>query len=533
MRIETMDVTAEELEELVEQASQALSPEGQYKLRAAVRTLVSLNEKLTELTERLAERDVTIRELRAMLKAPRNSEKTRKVLEEVAAKAVDEQTSIVADSKTNKKKGHGRNGAAAYTGAVKVAVPHTTLKVKDHCPECWKGKLYPREKPKTLLRLIGQPPVRATSYELEALRCNLCGRVFTPERPPEAGEDKYDVTVVSMISVLKYGSGVPFNRQQRLQSQFKIPLPATTQWDLVAGASRTLTPVWNELIRQAAQGQVIHNDDTSMKILRYVREVSDLRTGMFTSGILSVFSSHRIALFFTGRQHAGENLADLLLKREAGLEPPIQMCDALSRNTPKSLRIILANCLAHGRRYFVDVVQNFPDECRHVLETLGEVFHIDALARDHGLTADERLALHQQRSAPLMEQLRDWCNRQFDDRKVEPNSGLGKAIGYLLGHWQALTLFLRQPGAPIDNNLCERALKKAILHRKNSLFYRTKNGARAGDLFMSLIHTAELCGANPFDYLTQLLRHPDHLARSPSDWLPWYYQATLGKSAAA
>ncbi len=75
---------------------------------------------------------------------------------------------------------------------------------------------------------------------------------------------------------------------------------------------------------------------------------------------------------------------------------------------------------------------------------------------------------------------------------MEPNSGLGKAISYMLRQWPALTLFLREPGAPLDNNLCERALKKAILHRKNSLFYKTLNGAEVGDLYMSLIHTCEL-----------------------------------------
>ena len=117
--------------------------------------------------------------------------------------------------------------------------------------------------------------------------------------------------------------------------------------------------------------------------------------------------------------------------------------------------------------------------------------------------------------------------RQFDERLVEPNSGLGAAINYLRKHWRQLTLFLQQAGAPLDNNLCERALKKAILHRKNALFYKTQNGADVGDLYMSLIHTCELCGANPFDYLTQLQRHADAVAAAPQHWLPWNYRATL------
>jgi hypothetical protein len=126
-----------------------------------------------------------------------------------------------------------------------------------------------------------------------------------------------------------------------------------------------------------------------------------------------------------------------------------------------------------------------------------------------------------------MSQLHDWRTRQLDEKWTEPNSALGSAISYMLRHWDKLTLFLRQPGAPLDNNVCERALKKAILHRKNALFYRTRNGARVGDLLMSLISTCELNQANPFDYLTQLQRHPDDLAARPDLWMPWNDRVAL------
>jgi hypothetical protein len=439
----------------------------------------------------------------------------------------------VAAKKSGKRKGHGRKGANAYSGAIKVGVVHPSLKAKDRCPHCWKGKVYPLKDPQSLVRITGQPPIKATVYELEALRCNLCGDVFSPPTPGEAGEEKYDETASSMIAVLKYGSGIPFYRTERLESQLGIPLAAATQWEIVQAVAGRIEPVWEELIRQAAQGEVLHNDDTSMRVLRFVREMSDQRTGLFTSGIVSLQAGHRIALFFTGRQHAGENLADLLPWRDSQLPPPIQMCDALSRNAPGQLPVILANCLAHARRHFVDVVGSFPVQCRFVLETLRGVFHHDELARREQLSPAARLRLHQQQSLPLMEKLHDWCREQFDQRKVEPNSGLGKAIQYLLRHWHELTLFLRETGAPIDNNICERALKKAILHRKNALFYRTKNGARVGDLFMSLIYTAELNGANPFDYLIELQRHTADLARAPALWLPWTYLDTLLDSAKA
>ncbi len=292
----------------------------------------------------------------------------------------------------------------------------------------------------------------------------------------------------------------------------------------------------DELIRQAAQGEVLHNDDTGMRVLHMEREPSDDRRGVFTRGIVATTSGWKIALYFTGRQHAGENLADVVKQRAPGLNAPIQMCDALSRNTPKLLagvEILRANCLAHGRRQFVEVAQNFPQECRYVLESLGSVYANDVQARARELSPEDRLRFHQERSDPVMKQLHGWLEAQLADKKTEPNSGLGKAITYLLRHWKGLTTFLRQAGAPLDNNLCERALKRAVLHRKNALFSKTLHGAEVGDLFMSLIHTCQLCGANSFEYLTELQPHARELAAKPAKWTPWNYRQTLAHAPPA
>jgi transposase len=347
------------------------------------------------------------------------------------------------------------------------------------------------------------------------------------------GAEKYDETAAAMIAQLKYGSGTPFYRLEQLEAQLGIPLPAATQWEIVEEAAELIQPVRNELIRQAAQGEVVHNDDTSMKVLKLKREPGDQRTGVFTSGIVSSGQGRKIALYFTGRQHAGENISDVLKQRAKELSPPIQMCDALSRNAPKlpaGVEILLANCLAHGRRQFVEVAANFPGECRYVLEMLGQVYGRDAEAREQGLTPEQRLQFHQQHSGPVMERLHGWLEAQLAERQTEPNSGLGKAIAYLLRHWKALTAFLRIAGAPLDNNICERSLKRAVLHRKNALFYRTLHGAEVGDLFMTLIHTCQLCGANSFDYLTELQRHAQELAADAAEWMPWNYRQMLERA---
>jgi transposase len=365
--------------------------------------------------------------------------------------------------------------------------------------------------------------------------------VFTAEAPEAVGEEKYDETSAGMIALLKYGSGVPFHRLEKLENSLGIPLAASTQWEIVEETAEVIKPALEELIRQAAQGEVLHNDDTSANVLALEREPGDERTGVFTSGIVSVVGSggrpgQRMALFFTGRQHAGENLADVLKRRAAEHGPPIQMSDALSRNTPKlsgPVEILVANCLAHGRRQFVEVLPNFPDQCRHVLESLGEVYHNEALAREQGLSPEQRLWFHQERSAPVLKQLQGWLTAQLVEKKTEPNSGLGKAISYLLKHWEKLTLFLRQPGVPLDNNICERALKKAILHRKNALFYRTLKGAQVGDLFMSLIHTLRAVRSQPVRLSDRTAENSAELTRNPSQWMPWNYREALQQAGAS
>ena len=529
-----------ELQRLLERARQGPLGAGDcQKLEAAIHAL-------SQLIELIGEKETTISRLRALLVKP-STEKTRKVLEQAGLKPPPSSGSppptTSATESRKKKPGHGRNGAEAYGGAERIKIGHASLKPGDGCPECEKGKVYRQKDPALRIRVVGQVPLQATVYELERLRCNLCGVLFEAEAPEGVGEKKYDESAAAMIGLLKYGSGFPWYRLEGLEASLGTPLPASTQWEVVEEAAEVIRPAFDELIRQAAQGEVFYNDDTSMKILALARaspqrvereeEASSARerTGLFTSGIVSrTRQGQRIVMFFTGRKHAGENFARVLAERAKRLAPPIQMCDALSRNFPKlpeKLEIIVGHCNAHARRRFVQVTPNFPQECRFVLETLREVYRYDAEAEELGLSPEGRLRFHQEHSRPVMDALHAWLSAQFEEKRVEPNSGLGEAITYCLKHWERLTLFLRQAGAPLDSNIVERALKKAILHRKNSLFYKTEKGAEVGDLFMSLIHTCELNDTNPFDYLTELQKHAAELAENPAAWMPWNYRQTF------
>jgi transposase len=331
-----------ELQELLERARAGPLSDDEYKkLKAAVDTL-------GHLADLIEDQDTTIRELRQLLFG-RTSEKTRTVLESAG---VEPPPDAKQEAKAKPKpKGHGRNGAESYRGAARIRVGHKSLQPGDRCPECPKGKVYPLRETSPLIRIVGRTPLQATVYELEKLRCNLCQEVFTAEPPEGVGLEKYDATAGSMIALLKYGTGLPFHRLEGLQRSLGTPLPASTQWEIVEDAAGVVEPAYEELIRQAAQGEVLYNDDTSMKVLtlngrKRTRDPSE-RTGVFTSGVVSTRDGRKIALFFTGAKHAGENLKDVLGRRAAGLGPPIQMCDALSRNVPKEFEAILANCIAH------------------------------------------------------------------------------------------------------------------------------------------------------------------------------------------
>jgi hypothetical protein len=517
---EITSIDAVQLEALLVQLQQHL-PASLYESAAA------LLRTLQWLMGLIQKKNTTLGRLQRLIFGAQ-TEKTRNVFpgKDVAAQSAQPKKPV---------QGHGRNGASQYPGARRLNVPHPSLKPGDLCPECRNDKARLRQRaPSRIVRIVAQPMVQATVFALQVLRCGLCGKTYTAPTPPEAGTAKYDPNVGLMIGIMRFGGGMPHYRMEKMQKDLGIPLPAATQWELMEHSARDLEPVHRELIRMAAQAQVLHNDDTTMRIQSLKKERAQAgceRTGIFTTSIISQVEDHPIALYFTGGNHAGENLGELLQHRAAGLDKPIHMCDGLSRNLPKEFDALLANCLPHGRRTFVDVKEDFPDQCRKVLEDLSIVFKYEAQAKRQGLSPLDRLRLHQEKSAPIMAGLKQWMQEQLEQKQAEPNSGLGEAIRYMLKRWEPLTLFLREPGAPLTNNICERALKMAILHRKNSLGYKTQNGARLGDLFMSLIHTCRLAGTNPFDYLMAVVTHPGRARAAPGQWMPWNYAPTLPTAA--
>jgi hypothetical protein len=251
---------------------------------------------------------------------------------------------------------------------------------------------------------------------------------------------------------------------------------------------------------------------------------------MQTTALIVQVGERRICLYYTGRRHAGENLEALLRKREPGREKPLVMSDALSSNNAEEGGLIRCHCLAHGRRKFSELTDDFPVESAVVVDALQLVYDHDEQAREKHLSPQERLLYHQTYSEPILTTLKTWLEEQTAQRLVEPNSSMGKAITYLLDHWSTLTRFLQEPGAPLDNNVAERALKLAIRQRKNSLFYATEHSAYIASLLTSVIATCVQAGVNALDYLVAVQEHRQEVFAHPSAWLPWNYRAAFAPS---
>jgi len=425
------------------------------------------------------------------------------------------------------RRGHGRYSADVYTGAETVRCQHGTLAVGTRCPHCGRGALYALDAAVTI-RIDGNALLSAVRYEQERFRCSACTEVFTAPLPGGVGTEKYSPRARVCLALSRYFLGTPFYRLQQMQAMIGVPVADATQWDQVERVADAVRPVFDHLKYLAAQSKLFYHDDTGVRVLSLIAEnrsdAPPKRVGMHTTGLVACDDQRTIVLYFCGRSHAGENLASVLALREPNQPLPQVMSDALAANQAGGLpEHIRCNCLSHALRQFTDIEAYFPDECRHVADILRRVYDHDAHTRNQPLDPDQRLHYHQRYSEPIMNELYRWLVGQFDERRVEPNSSLGKALAYLRTHWEKLTQFLRVPGAPLDSNVVERALKLMIRQRNNSLFFASTHSAYVAALLASLIATCAQAQVNVMEYLVSLVDNRSQVLAQPARWLPWNY----------
>jgi transposase len=432
------------------------------------------------------------------------------------------------DKPKAKPRGHGRLGSSDYQGAHDVEVPHPGLNKGDPCPDCGHGRLY-EKLPLELINLMASAPIQAVRYLLQYLRCSSCQKTFKADLPEGAVEGKYHPSANAGVVLMKYGLGTPAKRLEKWQKYFGVPLPDATQFEMAEKVANCCRRIFETMESMAADSKLFHLDDTSMIILSLLKENRSLkdgdRYGMNASGILAYHQGHAIYLYYLGRQHAGENLGRLLDKRSPGLGVPLQMGDASSCNPKHDHATLELFCHAHAVRKFKDTKEAFPCESGTILSLFKQVFENDRKTTQ--MSPQARLDYHRKHSSPLMNQLHTFISDLIAKRRVEPNSSLGKAINYMLKRWQGFTRFLHLPGAPLDNNILERALKQLILLRKNALFFKNDHGAWIGSILSSLLATTTAAGVNPMHYLEAVQIHHHDVHHHPQLWMPWNYRDRL------
>jgi len=461
--------------------------------------------------------------------------------------------------KPRRKPGHGRHPASDYPGARKVHCRHEQLVSGSPCPmrDC-RGKVYREARPHQFIQFVGQPAIQATQYEQEVVRCRECGAVYEAPLPEGISPKKWDETADATIVIERHAKYTPSYRTARMQEMCGVPLPESVQSERCREVADALEPIYEQMKQEAANGKVFRIDDTPVRIMELVKENKEKerekkeeekkeaekkeegkekvkekkgkrkkkkkeeRVGIRTSGVVvELHSGAKVALYFNGRQHAGENIEEIYRLRDPGLGLPLQMSDALACNLCGERERIVCKCLVHARRKFVEIRRMYPEACDYVLKQIGEIYRNEK--QTAGMSDEERLAYHQKHSGPVMAELKQWMDEQMAEKKVEPNSSLGKAMEYFRSHYEGLSAYLRYAGAPLDNNVCEQVLKPAVIIRKNSYGYKTNRGAKTAAIIQSVIQTCRLNGINVWTYLVSVLRRSAEVRRKPQAFLPWNY----------
>lgn len=511
-----MDISIEDLEKLLEEVRQGQLSSTSLQLIERIIILIQ------NLYIALKKKKVSIKEVKKIFFSDKEHNK-----QQTESKENKEEIDINKLKNTNqekpKRKGHGRNGVDKYKGAKRVYSEHKQIKEGERCPDkkC-KGHLKKYYRNAKFIRLEGQAPVAATIYEQEILRCSACQYCYTAPLPEKVKPEKYAATADAMIVMCKYGYAIPSNRLANVQQSLGVPLPASVQWQRIETVANILLPLFLYMQILSAQAEILYHDDTKVRILRALPSKNDKRTGLFTTGIVTESEDKKIAIYKSGRNHAGENASELLEKRNKELETIKKMSDASSNNNSPKITAIIMLCLAHARGKFKKIADIFTKQCEIVIKIIGLIY--DNEEQTKTMSRQQRLVYHQEKSVPLLEKLKEKIKQDFDRKEVEPNDALGQAYNYLENNWQELTQFTRLLGAPLDNNIVERMLRMAVLHRKNSLFYRNDMGAFCGDICMSIIQTAKLNHVNPYIYITKLIENEKGVRSRPENFLPWNFE---------
>lgn len=442
-----------------------------------------------------------------------------------------------------KDKPSGRNGKRSAEDFEKASTTiHSLIHVHsgDVCLHCAQGRLY-KYQPGEFIRISGHAPLHATHHISERMRCNACGIYEAASLPDDVLADgepgqMYGFSARSVMAIHKFLAGHPYHRQETLSEILGCPVAASTAFEQCEKLANDVKPMSTLLQSLASTADHFNIDDTHNKIMGAVPiekkkrngKGMNLRVAVFTSLVIATLADEkRIVLYKTNIGHAGEMIDSILEQRPKDLGAPILMSDALSWNKPSRAAVMHSLCMAHARREFCDIFDQYPEQCSAIIQKIDLLFDYDREAKEQGMDPAQRLAWHQKKSLPIMNELKDSFIESMEAGRVERNSNVGGAMGYFLKNYQGLNQFCVTPGAWLHNNLAECILRMVVLGRKNAFFYKTSAGAAVADTIMSVGVTAQMNGVNVFDYFNDIQRYKAEVKKNPENWLPWHYRETL------
>jgi hypothetical protein len=469
------------------------------------------------------------------------------------AQTDDDDDHDAAPSEPSKSKGHGRNGAAAFTGAQDHRHALALGVLGALCAACGIGRMSPY-RDKVIIRVVGQSSFGAERHRFQQARCRLCGAIIGADGTAPVLDGigtsyiTYHWSACAMLIVLHYFAGGPFKRLEALHRGWGIPMPDANQWHLVDRCHDLLAPLYKAIERYAIQNAItLRIDDTGAMIIELRRQIQDetaalqllgestrnVRTGINATAVYLETDQGRVVLFFTGRHHAGEIIDQLLAHRRSVAKATdkklIKVTDAASKNFDHAQGDLLeeAVCNAHAFLKFRGIKDAFPVEYSLAGEVYKKVFDNDDEAKARGLSPVERMDFHRSHSKPEMDRLWQMCKHKLDAHLVEPHSPLWEPLSFIINQWERLTRFCDVPGVPLDTNVVEQTLIIPVRYLAGSFGYKTQNGADVGDRHMSFVATANANGVEPVAYLTECLANHRDLAERPEHYLPWVYKQRL------
>lgn len=460
-------------------------------------------------------------------------------------------------------KGTGNRTLADFPGAKHTTVlfgPDMASGCK--CPHCLQGKLE-RTRGSSRLRFESRAPIEAVIYDVEKMRCGACRQEFEAPMPPETGPgiviSKATPRAAAQSLLLRYGQGFPDSRLDELQAWHGMPFDNSRQWNIAKQAFDALAPIRAFHARFVANAKLRQVDDCTVRVIedhmriRYEVQCAEaagfqerhVRTGLqATVYVATNPEGVTYRLFLIGRAHQGEREYEMAKLRNS-TSPLTRVTDAASKastlkpfpdpnehgfvpqgNTSKDRleeqSVTQAYYLEHLRQTLDKATPGFTHEMPYLMERLVRIFELDADAKRNGLDDDARLALHQEHSVPLFEEMLTYARTEIaSNPKAEPNGDYRRALNYLLGNAEGLSAFLRVAGVPLTTTDAELGAKFTKKHHHNSLSFQTRKGADVGAFFMSLIASCLGLGVNPLVYLTAVLRWRSAITdENAGDWMP-------------